>query len=82
MKLDRDELALRMLEAAVGFRRPQNMTTAEAFECGPKSLRDSYARASVAAIQYFIECAGPITITGSPLKPSGLSKWTPPVEAN
>lgn len=70
MKLDRDELALRMLEAAIGFRRPPNVTAAEAFECGPQNLRDAYTRASIAACQYFIECAGPLMIIGSPIKPA------------
>lgn len=65
MKLDRDELALRMLEAAVGFRRPPNMTAEQALACGPKHLRDAYVRASIAACQYFIECAGPLMIGGS-----------------
>lgn len=80
MKLDRDELALRMLEAAVGFRRPSELTAEEALACGPAALRDAYVRASVAALQYFIECAGPMTILGNPIKPSSvLSEWVPPM---
>jgi hypothetical protein len=69
MKLDRDELALRMLEAAIGFRRPPNLTAAQAMMHGPKVLREAYQRAAGAACAYFVECAGPITILGNPIPP-------------
>lgn len=62
MKIDQHELALRMLEAAVGFRRPPNMTAADAFKCGPANLRHAYIRAAQAATVYFAECAGPLNI--------------------
>lgn len=62
MKIDRAELALRMLEAAVGMRRPASLTIDEAMAAAPPQVRDSYTRASVAAVQYFIECAGPMMI--------------------
>lgn len=62
MKLDQNELALRMLEAGIGVKRPPGLTTVEALDHAPKNLLGAYMRASAAALRYFIECAGPLTI--------------------
>lgn len=64
MKIDRHELTLRMLEAAVGMKRPKGHDALEALGHAPANLRGAYERATTAAIQYFIECAGPIMIVG------------------
>lgn len=70
MKLDQDELACRMLEAAVGVTRPHGLTAIESLMRGPAHLREAYQRAAVAAISYFIECAGPIDVLSSPREPT------------
>jgi hypothetical protein len=67
MKLDQYELALRMLEAAVGFRRPPGLSAQEALTYAPDNLRHAYLRAAQAATVYFVECAGPRTIVCEPV---------------
>lgn len=71
-KLDQDELALRMLEAAVGMKRPAIMRDATAvLDAGPVNLAVAYRRKAAAALAYFIECAGALTIIPQPVQPSG-----------
>lgn len=65
-KLDQDELALRMLESAVGMKRPGGLNATQALGCGPPHLTGTYRRAAAAALTYFIECAGPLTIIPEP----------------
>lgn len=74
MKIDQHELALRMLEAAVGFRRPPNMSAEDALRCGPENLRHAYGRAAQAATVYFMECAGPLNIISNRIEDQDPSR--------
>lgn len=68
MIIDQHELALRMLEAAVGLRRPPNKTAEEALALAQPNLRTAYMRAAGAAVAYFVEQGARIEI--DPAQPS------------
>lgn len=78
VKMDQNELALRLIEAIAGngMTRPSGLTPVELLMRLNAETVAAYQRAAAAAISYFLECAGPLDVIPSPKTPtdSGLMK--------
>lgn len=50
------ELSCRLVEAAGRLKRPEGFTTEQAFAAMDREDQEAWARAAVAALEYFREC--------------------------
>lgn len=68
-KLDQDELALRMLEAATNMVRPKGLAPTECLQKINPQIVAGWQRAAAQAIAYFAECVGPLDALPQPVSP-------------